>query len=154
MVNSILNLYTDGACRGNPGYGGAGVVLTDEKGNILGTTGKFLGLCTNNLAEYQALIIGLEEAIKRHCRKLHIFLDSELLVNQINGAYRVKNDKLKILMGDVRRLLASFDGYIVEHIGRDKNQAADKLANQAIDEALTIQEMGARSQKPEVRSQK
>jgi ribonuclease HI/probable phosphoglycerate mutase len=151
MVDSISNLYTDGACRGNPGYGGAGVVLTDDKGNILGTTGKFLGLCTNNLAEYQALIIGLEEAQRRRCRKLHIFLDSELLVNQIKGTYRVKNDKLKILMGDVRRLLASFNGYVIEHIGRDKNQAADKLANQAIDEALTIQEPGVRSQNPEVR---
>ncbi|MDI6777407.1 MAG: ribonuclease HI family protein [Syntrophales bacterium] len=132
----ILNLYTDGACRGNPGYGGAGVVLTDEKGNIVGTTRKFLGLCTNNLAEYRALIIGLEEALRRRCRQLHIFLDSELLVKQINGAYRVKNDKLKILMGDVKRLLASFDGYVIEHIRRDKNRAADKLANQAIDEAL------------------
>jgi ribonuclease HI len=146
MINSVLNLYTDGACRGNPGYGGAGVVLTDERGNIVGTTGKFLGLCTNNLAEYQALIIGLEEAMKRRCRRLHIFLDSELLVKQINGSYRVKNDKLKILIGDVRRLLASFDGYVIEHIRRDKNQAADKIANQAIDEALTIQEIGVRSQ--------
>ncbi|MDO8723582.1 MAG: ribonuclease HI family protein [Syntrophales bacterium] len=136
MVDSIFNLYTDGACRGNPGYGGAGVVLADEKGNIVGTMGKFLGLCTNNLAEYQALIIGLEEALRKRCRRLHIFLDSELLVNQINGVYRVKNDKLTILMGDIRRLLASFDGYVVEHIGREKNKTADKLANQAIDEAL------------------
>ena len=146
MVKSMLNLYTDGACRGNPGYGGAGVVLTDEKGNIVGTTGKFLGLCTNNLAEYQALIIGLEEAQRRRCRQLHIFLDSELLVNQIVGTYRVKNEKLKILMGDVRRLLAALDSYVVEHIGREKNKMADRLANQAIDEALTIQEIGARSQ--------
>ena len=135
MANLILNLYTDGACRGNPGYGGAGVVLTDEKGNIVGTTRKFLGLCTNNLAEYRALIIGLEEALRRRCRQLHIFLDSELLVKQINGTYRVKNDKLKILMKDVKRLLASLDGYVIEHIGRDKNKMADRLANQAIDEA-------------------
>ena len=136
MANLLLNIYTDGACRGNPGYGGAGVVLTDEKGNIVGTTREFLGLCTNNLAEYRALIIGLEEALRRHCRQLHIFLDSELLVNQIKGTYRVKNNKLKILMGDVRRLLASFDGYIVEHIERNQNRTADRLANQAIDEVL------------------
>ncbi|MFA4915417.1 MAG: ribonuclease HI family protein [Syntrophales bacterium] len=131
----IFNLYTDGACRGNPGYGGAGVVLTDEEGNVVGDVRKFLGLCTNNLAEYRALIIGLEEALRMHCRQLHIFLDSELLVNQINGTYRVKNDKLKILMKEVKRLLEFLDWYLVEHIGRDKNKMADRLANQAIDEA-------------------
>jgi ribonuclease HI len=135
MADGELNLYTDGACRGNPGYGGAGAVLVDEEGNTVATVRKFLGLCTNNIAEYSALILGLEEALKRRYRQLHIFLDSELIVKQINGSYRVKSSHLKVLMQDVRRLLSSFDGYTVEHVGRSYNQIADRLANEAIDEA-------------------
>ena len=136
MNNLSLNLYTDGACRGNPGLGGAGAVLLDDGGNIFAAIKKSLGLCTNNIAEYKALILGLEEALKRHCRKLRIFLDSELLVNQINGKYKVKNENLKILMGDVRKLLSCFDSYTVEHVDRSKNQLADRLANEAVNEAL------------------
>jgi len=136
MTDLAFNLFTDGACRGNPGQGGAGAVLVDEKGNIFATTKNSLGLCTNNIAEYRALILGLEEALKRRCRRLHIFLDSELLVNQINGTYKVKNENLKVLMRDVKKLLSDFDSYTVEHIARSKNHIADRLANEAIDEAL------------------
>ena len=136
MPDPVLNLYTDGACRGNPGQGGAGAVLVDESGNIFATIKNSLGLCTNNIAEYKALILGLEEALKRKCRRLHIFLDSELLVNQINGQYKVKNENLKILMRDVRKLLSYFDSYTVKHIDRSHNNIADRLANEAIDEAL------------------
>lgn len=136
MNESVLNLYTDGACRGNPGYGGAGAVLMDEEGNTVATVREFLGLCTNNIAEYRALILGLEEALKRRCRKLHIFLDSELLVKQINGMYRVKSNHLKILMVDIKRLLSSLEAYTVEHLDRSQNHIADRLANEAIDEAF------------------
>lgn len=135
MADALLNLYTDGACRGNPGYGGAGAVLVDEEGQTVATVKKFLGLCTNNVAEYAALILGLEEALKRRCRRLHIFLDSELLVKQISGAYRVKSSHLKVMMIDVRRLLSSLEGYTVEHVERGRNHVADRLANEAIDEA-------------------
>lgn len=135
MNDATLNLYSDGACRGNPGYGGAGAVLIDEKGNTVATAREFLGLCTNNIAEYKALILGLEEALKRQCRKLHIFLDSELLVKQINGSYQIKSSHLKVLMHDVKRLLSSLDEYTVEHIDRSKNHVADLLANKAIDDA-------------------
>ncbi len=131
-----LNLYTDGACRGNPGQGGAGAVLLDEEGNVLAAVKNYLGLCTNNIAEYRALILGLEEALKIKCRRLHIYLDSELLTNQINGSYKVKNENLKALMRDVRKLLSYFDSYTVEHIDRSQNHLADRLANEAIDEAL------------------
>jgi ribonuclease HI len=136
MADLALNLYTDGACRGNPGQGGAGAVLMDEDGNIFATAKYSLGLCTNNIAEYKALILGMEEALKRQCRHLNIFLDSELVVNQINGTYRVKNDNLKVLMRDVRKLLSYFDSYTVEHVDRSRNHIADRLANEAIDEAL------------------
>ena len=132
----VLNLYSDGACRGNPGYGGAGAVLMDKEGNVVASTKEFLGLCTNNVAEYRALILGLEDALKRHCRKLHIFLDSELLVRQINGVYKVRDENLKVLMKEIRRLLSFLDEYKVEHIDRSLNSMADRLANEAIDGAL------------------
>jgi len=136
MPDLTINLYTDGACRGNPGQGGAGAVLIDEEGNVFATRKTSLGLCTNNIAEYKALILGLEEALKRKCRRLNIFLDSELLVNQINGQYQVKNEKLKILMRDVRKLLSYLDSFTVSHIDRSLNHLADTLANEAIDEAV------------------
>ena len=136
MLNPVVNLYTDGACRGNPGQGGAGAVLVDERGEIVATVRRSLGLCTNNIAEYRALILGLEEALKKRYGRLNIFLDSELLVNQIKGSYKVKNENLKILMLEVRKLLSYFDSYKIEHIDRSQNHMADKLANEAIDEAM------------------
>ncbi|MGA2333290.1 MAG: ribonuclease HI family protein [Syntrophales bacterium] len=136
MDSPVVNLYTDGACRGNPGQGGAGVVLVDETGEIIATVRHSLGHCTNNIAEYKALIFGLEEALKKRYGRLNIFLDSELLVNQIKGLYKVKNENLKTLMSEVRKLLSYFDGYKVEHIDRSLNHMADKLANEAIEEAI------------------
>ena len=136
MAEPAFHLYTDGACRGNPGPGGAGAVLMDQRGNVVATAKKYLGSCTNNIAEYRALIMGLEEALKRHCRKVRIFLDSELLVNQVTGAYRVRNRELKILMVELRRLLSFLDGYTIEHIARTSNALADSLANDAIDEVF------------------
>ena len=136
MLSPVVNLYTDGACRGNPGQGGAGAVLMDARGEIVATVRRSLGLCTNNIAEYRALILGLEEALKKRYGRLNIFLDSELLVNQIKGSYKVKNENLKILMLEVRKLLSYFDSYKVEHIDRSQNHMADKLANEAIDEAM------------------
>lgn len=127
-------LYTDGACRGNPGDGGAGAVLFDENGRVVTTAKKFLGICTNNEAEYGALILGLKEALKSKHKNIRIFLDSELLVKQINGIYRVRNSRLKELMKDVRKQLSMFDGYTVEHVPRSRNKVADKLANEAIDD--------------------
>jgi ribonuclease HI len=131
----IYRLYTDGASRGNPGKGGAGAILYDEAGEAVSRRKHYLGVCTNNTAEYKGLILGLEAALRHGCRRLHIFMDSELLVRQINGSYRVKNENLKPLMAEVKRLLSFFDGYVVEHIERSKNKAADQLANEAIDEA-------------------
>ena len=136
MASPVVNLYTDGACRGNPGQGGAGAVLVDETGEIVATVRRSLGHCTNNIAEYKALIFGLEEALKKRYGRLNIFLDSELLVNQIKGSYKVKNENLKTLMFEVRKLLSYFDSYTVEHIDRSLNHMADKLANEAIDEAM------------------
>jgi ribonuclease HI/probable phosphoglycerate mutase len=100
------------------------------------TAKRFLGHCTNNIAEYQALILGLEEALGRGATAISIRLDSELLVRQIQGVYRVKNPALKPLMADIRGLLDRFDTWQVAHVPRSENAIADRLANEAIDEAL------------------
>ena len=136
MEHRALLLYSDGACRGNPGVGGAGALLVDSKGRVICSLKKFLGLCTNNIAEYKALILGLEAAVERRPKKLHIFIDSELLVKQVDGSYRVKHKNLKPLMGKVRDLLSSLESYTIQHIDRSENKKADELANEAIDEAF------------------
>ncbi|MBW2673621.1 MAG: ribonuclease HI family protein [Deltaproteobacteria bacterium] len=133
-----IRLYTDGACRGNPGNGGAGAVLFDEQGGVVATAKKFLGTCTNNEAEYAALILGLQEACSSGHKTIQVFLDSELLVRQINGVYRVKNTRLKELMKEVQRHLSMFDGYTVKHVPRSENAVADRLANEAIDDELDM----------------
>lgn len=134
MSGRNYKLFSDGACRGNPGEGGAGAVITDADDHVVWEGKEYLGHCTNNIAEYKALIMGLEGALARGCRNLEIYMDSELLARQINGSYRVKNDHLKILMKDVRHLLASFDSVEVTHVPRLHNSRADRLANLAIDE--------------------
>lgn len=134
MPEIRFRLYTDGACRGNPGSGGIGAVFKDESGHILGVLKKYIGSCTNNEAEYQALILGLEEAVRRGYQRLDVFLDSELVVNQINGSYRVKSRNLLPYSVAVRNLLSSFRECKVRHIDRSENKMADRLANEAIDE--------------------
>jgi ribonuclease HI/probable phosphoglycerate mutase len=136
MANKAHSLFTDGACRGNPGQGGAGAVLVSGDGQVISTAKKYLGHCTNNIAEYRALILGLEAALKQGCRSISIFMDSELLVRQLQGVYRVKNPALQPLMTEVKSLLARFDAWEVEHVPRRENALADGLANEAIDEAI------------------
>ena len=133
MGEKIRRLYSDGACRGNPGVGGAGAVITDGEGSVLWEGKEYLGHCTNNIAEYKALILGLKGALAEGYKNLEVYLDSELLANQINGSYRVRNENLKVLMTEVRALLTFFDTIEVKHVLRCHNSHADKLANLAID---------------------
>jgi ribonuclease HI len=133
MEKQNYRLYSDGACRGNPGEGGAGAVITDATGNVVWEGREYLGRCTNNIAEYKALILGLRGALASGFKTLDVYMDSELLARQINGSYRVKNENLKVLMQDVRGLLASFDSVEVKHVLRCHNAHADRLANLAID---------------------
>jgi ribonuclease HI/probable phosphoglycerate mutase len=128
------HLYTDGASRGNPGLAGAGAVIFDDAGQELRAESEFLGQCTNNVAEYQALILGLQSAHDLGCPRLHIFLDSELIVRQMSGRYKVKNATLKPLFAEVQRLLKGLKGYTIAHVPRAKNKRADELANKGIDE--------------------
>lgn len=134
MDRKTIKLFSDGACRGNPGRGGAGAVIADEADHILWEGKEYLGHTTNNVAEYKALILGLKGALAEGYEHLDVYLDSELLANQINGSYKVKNENLKILMREVRSLLSSFKSVQVKHVLRCHNAQADKLANLAIDE--------------------
>lgn len=133
-AHNIHRLYTDGACRGNPGIGGAGAVIIDDRENILWEGKQYLGHCTNNIAEYKALILGLTGALQNGYNHLEVYMDSELLASQINGSYKVKNENLKELMRQIRALISSFDTICVKHVARCHNAHADKLANLAIDE--------------------
>jgi ribonuclease HI/probable phosphoglycerate mutase len=126
-------LYTDGASRGNPGKAGAGAVLFDEGGREIATCAQYLGTCTNNVAEYKALIIGLQKAKVLDCRDLLINLDSELIVKQIKGQYKVKNAALKPLFMEVISLLNELPTWTIHHVPRSQNARADQLANEGID---------------------
>jgi ribonuclease HI len=133
---TVASLYTDGASRGNPGPAGAGVLLMDEKGRPILELNRFLGKATNNEAEYQALIAGLEAAEKLELSRLRIFLDSELIVKQLHGEYRVRNPRLQPLFDEVASRLQRLSSYAIMHVRRERNQEADRLANEAVDRGL------------------
>lgn len=130
-----LILYTDGAARGNPGPAGAGILLQDEQGQTVSAQCRFLGRATNNVAEYQALLLGLEAALPHNPRHLIIRMDSELLVRQLQGRYKVKSPLLLPLFYKAQALLKQFKAIDVNHVPRHMNAEADALANKAIDEA-------------------
>ncbi len=126
-------IYTDGAARGNPGPAGAGAILTDSDGKKIGEVCEYLGEKTNNQAEYQALILALKEAKKIGITMVSIFSDSELMVKQLKGEYKVKNQGLKPLFQEAFGLLRYFGTHKIGHVPREQNKRADQLANLAID---------------------
>ena len=134
--DSVLScrLFTDGASRGNPGEAGAGIVLLDDDNQELVARSLYLGSSTNNVAEYKALILGLETAIQLGCSRLAIFMDSQLIVRQVQGRYKVKNANLKPLFDEVKSLLANINSWSIDHVPRAENKRADELANRGIDE--------------------
>jgi len=129
-----LYIYTDGASRGNPGAAGAGIIIFNEDGKIIKRIKKYLGNTTNNVAEYLALIIALKESLKLKGDVIHLFSDSELIVRQIKGVYKVRDRKMRVLSNEVKKLLSKFIQYDIICIDRRKNKEADRLANLAIDE--------------------
>ena len=129
-----LVLYADGAARGNPGPAGAGAVLFDERGAIVAELARPLGHATNNVAEYSALILGLEEAKRRGATGVDVRMDSKLVVQQMRGLWRIKHPGLKPLALRAGALLASFTEREIRHVPREDNAAADLLSNRAIDE--------------------
>ncbi len=130
-----LTIYTDGASRNNPGEAGAGVYILRD-GEPLERIARYLGTTTNNIAEYSAAIIGLEHAVRLGASRVSLNADSELLVKQLNGQYKVKNEGLKPLYAKARELIARIGAVEVKYIPRDRNKEADALANKAIDEKI------------------
>jgi ribonuclease HI len=128
-------LMVDGAARGNPGPAGCGAVICDEKGAVVRELSRYLGHATNNVAEYEALLMGLEALVELTRHKIVVQSDSQLLVRQLNGEYRVKDEKLKVLYRRATSLLRQFASYRIVHVRRELNKAADRLANRGIDEA-------------------
>ena len=128
-------LHTDGAARGNPGPAGIGVVLLAPDGEVVEELGRFIGTATNNVAEYTALIVGLQRALARGVTHLQVCSDSELMVRQLTGQYRVRNQTLKPLHQEACRLAARFRAIRFIHVVREQNRRADRLANEGIDRA-------------------
>jgi len=130
---TYLIAHTDGGARGNPGPAGYGVVIHDSQGNKVASLSQYLGRQTNNFAEYQALIAALEYACGHQTKALKVVSDSELMVRQIEGAYRVKEPTLRELHGRAKDLIAQLDWFEIAHVLRGRNREADELANAAMD---------------------
>ena len=136
---TTYQLYTDGGARGNPGPAGVGFVLK-KNGKKVKEFGQYIGVATNNQAEYQALIMGLAywlEAEDTESSTIDLMLDSELIVKQIEGSYKVRDDKLKPLYAKAKSMLHGCQKFTIQHIPRSLNAEADKLVNMAIDEATS-----------------
>lgn len=125
-------LHSDGGARGNPGPAGAGYALRIQGRDSI-EVGKYIGETTNNIAEYTALKLGMRHARREGVAELACYLDSELVVKQLSGAYRVKNEGLKPLFEEVKKIACEFDRVTFTHVRREKNKTADRLVNEAID---------------------
>jgi ribonuclease HI len=138
-----LIVYCDGAARGNPGPAGAGVFVVTPEGDVVDEIAEGLGRTTNNVAEYTAVILGLERARALGARRVLVRSDSQLLVNQLSGRYRVKSEHLKALHQRVRTLAAGFERARFEHVPRGQNVEADRLANDGVDRWLATAPEGS-----------
>jgi ribonuclease HI len=131
-----LIAHSDGGARGNPGPAGYGVVVKDESGHKVAALSEYLGHQTNNFAEYQGLIAALEYALQHGPKALKVISDSELLVRQIKGIYKVKNATLQDLHGRAKELIGQLEWFSIGHALREHNQEADRLANEAMDKGM------------------
>jgi ribonuclease HI len=131
--------YTDGASRGNPGESGVGIVLKDELGNMIASQYGYIGTATNNIAEYTALAACLNLVKTTDCSQLVVHSDSELMVRQLNGQYKVKDVELKKQFRNIQNILAASPfQFKIRHVPREKNLEADELANRGIDTKIKL----------------
>lgn len=142
LPRKVLRLFTDGASRGNPGHAALGVVIEDEQGMRLRGLHRYLGQRTNNEAEYQALIEGLQAVKEWKPDAVEVYLDSKLVVEQLHGRYKVKAKELLPLHRHAQELLAQLPVRKIEHVERARNRGADYLANKAIDEKFPKKKVG------------
>lgn len=133
---SRLVVNVDGGSRGNPGPAAIGVLVRDGEGQVLEEAGETIGEATNNVAEYRALLRGIELAAAHGASELELIGDSQLVVRQVEGRYKVKNAGMKELHAEVKRALRDFDSWSIRHVRRAENADADRLVNQALDGVL------------------
>ena len=145
MKEAKLVIYTDGGSRGNPGHGACAAAIFDSRGKLLAEEGRYLGRCTNNFAEYNGLCVALSAARRLGARSLEIFSDSELLVKQFSGEYKIKDPVLRGLMAEIKKAAACFGKLTLSHVARSKNIHADRLVNEILDNAIHA---GAAPDKP------
>ncbi len=134
MSYDLLIAYTDGAARGNPGPAGAGVYIVDQHDVIVAEAQEYLGETTNNVAEYRTFILALDKLEALNATAVSIRSDSQFIVRQLSGEYRVKNEGLRPLFQEAKTRLRGFQNVTIEHVPREENKEADRLANQAVDE--------------------
>jgi ribonuclease HI len=130
-VKLVVNV--DGGARGNPGPAAIGAVVQDADGELLEERGERIGAATNNVAEYRALLMGIERAAERGATELELIGDSELIVRQVKGEYKVKDATLRELHAEVKRALRPFERWSIRHVRREQNASADRLVNAALD---------------------
>jgi len=129
----LIVVNVDGASRGNPGESGIGVAVFDKDSNLINEACDYLGVATNNVAEYKALILGVKLSIKYNAKKILFKSDSELMVKQIKGEYKVKNAQLKLLYTEVQSLLTKLPNWKIMHVPREENKEADLQANKGVE---------------------
>ena len=133
---ATITAFCDGGARGNPGPSGFGVYIQDERGEKVAELSEYLGIRTNNYAEYSGLLAALEFALRYEHPKLKVISDSELMVKQIKGQYKVKSPDLRPLYEEAKRRIAGLEFFQIQHVLRNKNKEADRLANQAMDKGI------------------
>jgi probable phosphoglycerate mutase len=131
-----ISAHCDGGARGNPGPAGFGVLIQDAEGTVLAELSEFLGIQTNNFAEYSGLLAALDFALTHGHRRLRVVSDSELMVKQIQGSYKVKSPILRPLFDQAKKKIAQLEAFEITHALRHKNKDADRLANQAMDRGM------------------
>ena len=129
----LIVVNVDGASRGNPGESGVGVAIFDKNLNLINEACDYLGVATNNVAEYKALLLGIKLSTKYNAKRILFKADSELMVKQIKGEYRVKNAQLKLLFTEAQSLLKKLPNWKIMHVPREENKEADLLANKGVD---------------------
>jgi ribonuclease HI len=148
LVFDGIVAHCDGGSRGNPGPAGFGVYIQDSAGNVLAELSQYLGTHTNNFAEYSALLAALEFAITHGHRSLRVISDSELMVKQMKGQYRVNSPELRPLYEEARRRIPQLNHFQIQHVLREKNRHADRLANLAMDRGMGRAPAAAPAQAP------
>jgi ribonuclease HI len=128
-----ITVNVDGGARGNPGPAAIGVVVRDADGKVLEECGERIGRATNNVAEYRALLLGIERAAAHGATELELIGDSELIVRQVEGRYKVKDATMKELHAKVKQALAGFESWTIHHVRREQNADADRLVNEVLD---------------------